>query len=100
MSTQGAGDVPAAGERARIVALLDGAMVQAAMARLGDAREVVPVDLHIAFMRPTAGSLAVEGRASGGGRSVCFCEATLTDAGGEVAARAMGTFRLREPSHA
>ena len=98
MSTQGAGDVTAAGERARIVALLDGAMAQAAMARLGDTREVVPVDLHIAFMRPATGQPLVQARASGGGRSLCFCEATLTGAGGEVAARAMGTFRLRDPA--
>lgn len=98
MSTQGADEVPAAGERARIVALLDGAMAQAAMARLGEAREVVPVDLHIAFMRPATGQPLVQARASGGGRSLCFCEATLTGAGGEVAARAMGTFRLRDPA--
>ena len=42
------------------------------------------------------GVLQAQGRATGGGRSVCFCEATVTDADGEVAARAMGTFRYRD----
>ena len=80
-----------------IMTLLDSAMAHAALSRVDYAREVVTVDMHIAFMRPTQGHLLAEGRASGGGRSVCFCEATITDASGEVAARAMGTFRYRDP---
>ena len=85
-----------AGDRAQVMALLDSAMAQAALARFEHAREVLAVDLHIAFMRPAQGPLVAEGRATGGGRSVCFCEATVTDASGEVAARAMGTFRYRD----
>ena len=37
------------------------------------------------------------GRATGGGKSVCFCEAEITDANGTVTAKAMGTFRYRAP---
>ncbi|MBT2304913.1 PaaI family thioesterase [Variovorax paradoxus] len=88
----------ASGHGGVLMTLLDSAMAHAALSRIGYAREVVTVDMHIAFMRPTSGRLQAQGRATGGGRSVCFCEATVTDAGGEVAARAMGTFRYREPT--
>ncbi|MDP9971829.1 uncharacterized protein (TIGR00369 family) [Variovorax paradoxus] len=81
-----------------LMTLLDSAMAHAALSRVGYAREVVTVDMHIAFMRPAGGLLQGQGRATGGGRSVCFCEATVTDASGEVAARAMGTFRYRDPA--
>lgn len=91
---------PEAGDRTQLVTLLDSAMVQAALSRFEHAREVLAVDLHIAFMRPARGQLVAEGRATGGGRSVCFCEATVTDGSGEVAARAMGTFRYCRGSHA
>ena len=79
-----------------LLTLLDRAMADAALARVNSEREVVAVDMHVAFMRPASGPLQASGRATGGGRSVCFCEATVTDAGGEVAARAMGTFRYRD----
>lgn len=79
-----------------VMTLLDSAMAHAALSRVAYGREVVTVDMHIAFMRPAAGRLLAEGRATGGGRSVCFCEATITDASGEVTARAMGTFRYRD----
>ena len=81
-----------------LMTLLDSAMAHAALSRVAYAREVVTVDMHIAFMRPAGGALQAEGRATGGGRSVCFCEATVTDASGDVAARAMGTFRYRDPA--
>ena len=70
----------------------------AARARIDEPREVDAIDLHIAFMRPTRGDLRVQGRVTGGGRSVCFCEASVTDVSGEIAARAMGTFRYRDPT--
>ena len=79
-----------------MMALLDSAMTDAALARMGHAREVVPIDMHISFMRVATGTLHASAHATGGGRSVCFCEATVTDASGEVAARAMATLRLRD----
>ena len=42
--------------------------------------------------------MGATGRATGGGKSVCFCEARVEDASGRVAAQAMGTFRYRDAS--
>jgi uncharacterized protein (TIGR00369 family) len=78
------------------MALLDSAMARAALARMADAREVVPVDMHISFMRSATGTLQASAHATGGGRSVCFCEASVTDANGAVVACAMGTLRKRD----
>ena len=79
-----------------VMTLLDCAMAHAALSRVNYEREVVTIDMHVAFMRPAAGRLVATARAKGGGRSVCFCEATLVDADGHVAAQAMGTFRYRD----
>ncbi|WP_088282183.1 PaaI family thioesterase [Ideonella sp. A 288] len=88
----------AGGHGCVVMTLLDCAMAHAALSRIDYAREVVTVDLHVAFMRPPGGRLVATGRATGGGRSVCFCEARITDERGELAAPAMGTFRYRDPA--
>jgi uncharacterized protein (TIGR00369 family) len=80
-----------------VMTLLDNAMANAALSRIDFAREVVTIDIHVAFMSPATGRLTATGRATGGGRSVCFCEADVADTDGRVVARAMGTFRYREP---
>jgi len=80
-----------------VMTLLDNAMANAALSRIDFAREVVTIDIHVAFMSPATGRLTATGRATGGGRSVCFCEADVADADGRVVAQAMGTFRYREP---
>lgn len=85
-----------AGHGGVVMTLLDCAMANAALSRVNYEREVVTIDMHIAFMRPTAGRLVATGRATGGGKSVCFCEASIVDADGEIAAQAMGTFRYRD----
>ncbi|MNG39445.1 hypothetical protein D3C84_1275310 [compost metagenome] len=56
--------------------------------------------MHVGFMRPATGRVEATGRATGGGRSVCFCEAEAVDATGQVIAKAMGTFRYRAPADA
>jgi uncharacterized protein (TIGR00369 family) len=80
-----------------VMSLLDSAMANAALSKIDYSREVVTIDMHIAFMRPAVGRLTATGRATGGGRSVCFCEAEITDEAGHVTAKAMGTFRYRAP---
>jgi uncharacterized protein (TIGR00369 family) len=86
----------AGGHGGVVMTLLDSAMAHAALSRVDYSREVVTVDMHIAFMRPAAGRLVALGKVTGGGRSVCFCEARITDENGELAAQAMGTFRYRD----
>jgi uncharacterized protein (TIGR00369 family) len=85
-----------AGHGGVLMSLLDAAMANAALSRVNYEREVMTIDMHVAFMRPASGRLVATGRATGGGRSVCFCEGRLVDESGEVAAQAMGTFRYRD----
>ncbi len=80
-----------------VMTLLDSAMANAALSKIDYSREVVTIDMHIAFMKPGTGRLTATGRATGGGRSVCFCEAQITNEAGQVTAKAMGTFRYRAP---
>ncbi|MBL8349063.1 MAG: PaaI family thioesterase [Burkholderiaceae bacterium] len=80
-----------------VMSLLDSAMANAALSKIDYRREVVTIDMHIAFMKPATGRLTATGRAMGGGRKVCFCEAEIVDEAGEVTARSMGTFRYRVP---
>jgi uncharacterized protein (TIGR00369 family) len=81
-----------------VMTLLDSAMAHAALSRVDYAREVVTVDIKVAFIQPASGRLVAVGRAVGGGKSVCFCEARITNADGTLAAQAMGTFRYRNPA--
>lgn len=85
-----------------VMSLLDSAMANAALSKVDYSREVVTIDMQIAFMRPAMGRLKATGRAVGGGRTMCFCEAEITDEAGHVTAKSMGTFRYRAPgpSHA
>ena len=80
-----------------VMTLLDSAMANAALSKIDYSREVVTIDMHIAFMKPATGRLTATGRATGGGRSVCFCEAQIHNEVGQVTAKAMGTFRYRMP---
>lgn len=85
---------PTRAQRAHAVGLLDAALADAALARNPEAREVAVVDLHVGFVQaPGDGALSAQGQATGGGRSVCFCEAELRNAEGALVARAMGTLR-------
>jgi acyl-coenzyme A thioesterase PaaI-like protein len=77
--------------RGALAARLDGAMVQAARERLGQG--VTAVDLQLAFVRLPSGALETAARATGGGRSVCFCEAEARDAQGRTVALATATYR-------
>ena len=79
------------------MALLEDAMADAALSRVDFVCEVVAVDIHVSFVRPATGRLTATGRATGGGRSMCFCEAELADADGLLVAKALGTFRYWGP---
>ena len=86
-----------AGHGGVVMTLLDAAMANAALSKADYAREVVTVDMHVGFMAAASGKLVGIGRAVGGGRSICFCEAHVEDAEGRRVAQAMGTFRYRDP---
>ena len=85
-----------AGHGGVVMTLLDIAMANAALSKIDYAREVVTVDMHVGFMTATSGRLVAVGRAVGGGKSICFCEAYVEDAEGRRVAQAMGTFRYRD----
>lgn len=78
-----------------LVGMLDRAMRDAARERAGG-DDVAAVDLHVAYVHEAGGAVTAAARVCGGGRSVCFCEAEITDAAGRIVARAVGTFRRRE----
>lgn len=85
----------AAARRGQAVAMLDAALVAAALARNPAAQTVDVIDLHLGFVQPGGPGLRAQGQVTGGGRSVCFCEAELRDGAGQLVARAMATLRYR-----
>ena len=85
-----------AGHGGVLMTLLDVAMANAALSRIDFSREVITVDLHVGFMAAASGRLVATARATGGGKSLCFCEARVQDENGKLAAQAMGTFRYRD----
>lgn len=85
-----------AGHGGVLMTLLDVAMANAALSRIDYAREVVTVDIYVGFLTASKGRLVATGRATGGGKSICFTEAWVEDETGAIAARAMGTFRYRD----
>ena len=85
-----------AGHGGVLMTLLDIAMANAALSKIDYTREVVTVDMNVGFMAASSGKLVATGRAVGGGRSICFCEARVLDETGRLAAQAMGTFRYRD----
>lgn len=80
-----------------LMTMLDGAMSSAALSSTNFQRAVVTADMSTQFFKPGQGRLVAHGRASGGGRSMCFCDAHITDDNGDVVARAMGTFKFVDP---
>src|SRR5512141_538498 len=79
-----------------VCTLLDVAM--AAAARSDDPKSrVVTVDMSAQFIRAGAGSLLAQGRLLRLTRSLAFCEAELSEAGGELLAKSIGTFKRLSP---
>jgi uncharacterized protein (TIGR00369 family) len=78
-----------------IMALLDVSMGMATRSVHEDSDGVVTVDMSVNFLQAAAGRLTAEGRVLRKGRSLVFCEGEVRDAGGELVAKAIGTFKLR-----
>ena len=80
-----------------IMTMLDMAMSSAALSKADFKKAVITVDMSTHFLSPGKGRLVAHGRAVGGGKSICFCEARIEDASGREVARAMGTFKYVDP---
>jgi acyl-coenzyme A thioesterase PaaI-like protein len=77
--------------------MLDMAMSSAALSKADFKKAVITVDMSTHFLSPGKGRLVAHGRASGGGKSICFCEAHIEDEAGRTVARAMGAFKYVDP---
>lgn len=77
-----------------LMALLDTAMASAAVSSVGFRSSAVTLSINVTFLQPGRGTLTIEGKRTGGGRSICYCEGTVLDEQGTVLARSIGTFRF------
>ena len=75
-----------------LMTLLDVAMAAAARS-LQAGMGVVTIELKTSFLRPARGPLCGAGRVVQRGATLCFAEASISDAAGRVCARASGTFK-------
>jgi uncharacterized protein (TIGR00369 family) len=78
-----------------VMALLDAAMGMAARSANSHALGVMTVDISVSFLSGGSGKLTAEGRVLRNGRSLVFCEGEARNEGGELVAKAIGTFKLR-----
>lgn len=79
-----------------VLGQLHAALLHAARQRLSDAsRSIAATDLHLVWLRPSSANeaLSLHAQATGGGRSLCFCEAEAHNTQGQPVARAMATVR-------
>ncbi len=77
------------------MALLD--TVLGAAARFADpgTANVMTVDLHVTFIGPARGKVVGEGRVLRQAGGLVFCEGEARSEGGELVAKAVGTFKIR-----
>ena len=78
-----------------VMALADVALAVAAITQDGSARGAITVDLSVSFLGPGQGTLRAEARCLRAGKSLAFSEGEIRDAGGNLVAKALGTFKLR-----
>jgi uncharacterized protein (TIGR00369 family) len=80
-----------------VMTLLDVVMAHAARSPgqpgVADHRGVVTIEMKTSFMRPGLGRLTARGRLLQRTASLAFCEASVLDGDGQLAAHATGTFK-------
>jgi uncharacterized protein (TIGR00369 family) len=78
-----------------LMTLLDTAMASAAVSSVNFQSSAVTLSMSVTFLKPGQGTLTIEAKRNGGGRSICYCEAQVLDQEGVVFARAIGSFRFK-----
>jgi uncharacterized protein (TIGR00369 family) len=74
---------------------IDSAMAHAAMAATGFELAPMTLELKVSYFAPVGpGAVTAEGWIERKGQSTCFLEGRLTDAAGEILAKASSTVRL------
>ncbi len=83
-----------------LMTMLDVALGRAARDSVEGATGFITIDLQTAFLAPGEGRLVTEGRATGGGRNIVFCEGEVRNEAGRIVAKATGVFKPVLPSPA
>lgn len=78
-----------------VMALLDCSMASAARTTVDEPATAITIEMSVSFMRAGIGRLTAEGRVLRDGQSLVFCEAEVRDPGGELVAKALGTYKVR-----
>ncbi len=80
-----------------ILALLDITLSMAARTLYDPPRSIMTIDLSTQFIGTATGILRAEGRVMKAGQTTIFCEGEARSEAGELVAKAIGTFRARNP---
>ena len=80
-----------------ILALLDITLSMTARTLFDPPRSIMTIDLSTQFIGTTTGLLRAEGRVMKAGQTTIFCEGEVRGESGDLVAKAIGTFRARNP---
>ena len=80
-----------------ILALLDITLSMSARTLFDPPRSIMTIDLSTSFIGTATGVLRAEGRVLRAGQTTIFCEGEARSESGELVAKAIGTFRARDP---
>ena len=80
-----------------ILSLLDITLSMSARTLYDPPRSIMTIDLSTSFIGTATGTLRAEGRVLRAGKTTIFCEGEARSESGELVAKAIGTFRARDP---
>ena len=80
-----------------ILSLLDITLSMSARTLYDPPRSIMTIDLSTSFIGTATGMLRAEGRVLRAGKTTIFCEGEARTESGELVAKAIGTFRARDP---